>query len=273
MKIKILGTAAAEGFPALFCRCGACEKARRLGGKNIRTRSSLQIDDLLKVDLPPETIVHMEKHNLELHRLRYILFSHSHGDHLCGSELEYLISPYAVPPVTDSVKLIGNETSREIIYRATGFTDEKYPGLFTTVGAFQTIELPPYRVTTVKARHSPAEEALNFIIEKEGKKVLYTCDTGFYEEATWDFLKTEKVDMVVSECTEGPNNSDYPYHMGFPNVRKFRKRAEEIGLTDADTPWVLTHFTHGGGLLHDELKALVNPEGFIVAWDGLEIEI
>jgi len=34
MKVKILGTAAAEGWPALFCRCPACQRARKLGGKN-----------------------------------------------------------------------------------------------------------------------------------------------------------------------------------------------------------------------------------------------
>ena len=48
MKIKYLGTAAAEAFPAIFCNCKYCEEARELGGKNIRTRSqSLVNDDLL----------------------------------------------------------------------------------------------------------------------------------------------------------------------------------------------------------------------------------
>lgn len=72
MKIKILGTCAAEGWPALFCNCSSCQKARQLGGKNIRTRSSLQIDDLLKIDLPPDTLVHSYKYNMKLHKLRYL---------------------------------------------------------------------------------------------------------------------------------------------------------------------------------------------------------
>ena len=33
MKIKFLGTGAAEGWPALFCECAACKKAEELGGK------------------------------------------------------------------------------------------------------------------------------------------------------------------------------------------------------------------------------------------------
>ncbi len=39
MKLKYLGTAAAEGIPALFCNCKHCASARELSGKNIRTRS------------------------------------------------------------------------------------------------------------------------------------------------------------------------------------------------------------------------------------------
>lgn len=39
MKITYLGTAAAEGFPAMFCNCEYCREAKKLGGKNIRTRS------------------------------------------------------------------------------------------------------------------------------------------------------------------------------------------------------------------------------------------
>lgn len=273
MKIQVLGTAAAEGFPALFCNCTACQKARILGGKNIRTRSSIQIDELLKVDLPPETLVHMDKHELELHKLKYLLFTHSHADHLCAGELEYMISPYAVPPVRDSMKIIGNKTSIELIEKASGFSSSAYSDLYRKVNSFETLDLSPYTITTLKARHKPDEEALNYIIEKDGKRILYTCDTGFYEQATWDFLKNQRVDLVISECTEGPNNSDYKYHMGFPNVLEFRKKAEEIGLADQNTSWVLTHFTHGGGMMHEELKALMNPEGFDVAWDGMDIEI
>lgn len=39
MKITYYGTAAGEAWPGVFCRCELCEKARALGGRNIRTRS------------------------------------------------------------------------------------------------------------------------------------------------------------------------------------------------------------------------------------------
>ena len=33
MKITFLGTAAAEGIPALWCECPICQQAKELGGK------------------------------------------------------------------------------------------------------------------------------------------------------------------------------------------------------------------------------------------------
>ncbi len=36
MKLKILGSAAAEGVPALFCVCPVCQAARENGGRDIR---------------------------------------------------------------------------------------------------------------------------------------------------------------------------------------------------------------------------------------------
>lgn len=274
LKIKILGTCAAEGWPALFCDCEACRKARRLGGKNIRTRSSLQIDDDLKIDFPPDTMFHTHKYGLELHKLKYILFTHSHSDHLCTEDLHYLTEPYAFPPVIDNLKIFGNKTAmdrirNEIVHEA--YSEKK--GLLTELSAFQEITLPPYKITMLKAVHARGEEALNYIIEKNGKKVLYTCDSGYYEQETWEFLKGRDIDLVISECTEGPNRVDYRDHMGFPNVLEFRKKAEEIEMAHSGTSWVLTHFSHGGGLMHNELEELVRPEGFEVAWDGLELNI
>ena len=44
MEIQYLGTAAAEGLPALFCECETCRKARDAGGKEIRTRTQAVVD-------------------------------------------------------------------------------------------------------------------------------------------------------------------------------------------------------------------------------------
>ena len=78
MKIKYLGTAAAEGIPAVFCECETCKKAIELGGKNIRTRSQAIIDDKLLIDFPADTYIHSLQYRIMLSDIKncmHVIFS------------------------------------------------------------------------------------------------------------------------------------------------------------------------------------------------------
>lgn len=57
MKIHILDSAAAEGFPAMFCECDTCKRARAEGGRSIRARSQAVIDNTILIDFGPDTIL------------------------------------------------------------------------------------------------------------------------------------------------------------------------------------------------------------------------
>ena len=50
MKLRYLGTAAAEGIPGVFCDCKVCREARTKKGRFIRTRSQLLLEDELLID-------------------------------------------------------------------------------------------------------------------------------------------------------------------------------------------------------------------------------
>jgi phosphoribosyl 1,2-cyclic phosphate phosphodiesterase len=275
MLIKILGTAAAEGWPALFCDCSACSQARSRGGKSYRTRSSLQINEDLKIDFPPDSLVHSHRYGLTFHTLKYLLFTHSHYDHLASEQLSYLIPPFALQDKTTSLRIYGTEEVLQLLQGPENWDASKRPELLNRIEPFQSFELPPYRVETLKAIHGTENQSLNFIISREGRGFLYASDTGFYQDETWEFLEKrgKRIDLVISECTGGPERIGYGQHMGFPNVQDFRKKAEEIGLTDKKTRWIISHFSHTGAMLHEELEALVKPSGFEVAWDGMEIEL
>ena len=58
MKFRYLGTAAAEGWPAVFCNCDHCHRAKKAGGRNIRTRSQALINDDLLIDFPSDSYHH-----------------------------------------------------------------------------------------------------------------------------------------------------------------------------------------------------------------------
>lgn len=81
MKLTYLGTAAAEGWPAAFCNCDGCRAARRLGGRNIRTRSQALVDDALLLDFPCDAWLHALRQGLDFSAVRWLLVTHSHTDH------------------------------------------------------------------------------------------------------------------------------------------------------------------------------------------------
>ena len=150
MKIKFLGTAAAEGVPALFCHCPICMESRKLGGKNIRSRSQAIIDDTLLIDFNADTYWHSIVHNVDIPSIRNILITHSHEDHLYPADFynryngfyhlpegDHEINIYAGLSgyrmlndliVDDNSNLLGNITPRlikpYITFDVEGYTDD-----------------------------------------------------------------------------------------------------------------------------------------------------
>ena len=78
LKIRYLGTAAAEGVPGVFCQCALCQHARRAGGRDIRTRSQALVDERLLIDFPPDTYLHTLYGGLELWKIHSCLITHNH---------------------------------------------------------------------------------------------------------------------------------------------------------------------------------------------------
>ena len=98
MKLRYLGTAAAEGVPAVFCPCPACAHARKVGGKEVRTRSGAIVDDALKLDFPGDAYMQALKWGLDYSKLQHVLITHTHRDHFCPGEFENRFKPFSQLP-------------------------------------------------------------------------------------------------------------------------------------------------------------------------------
>ena len=64
MKINYLGTGAAERIPGIFCNCKLCKYAREKKGREIRTQTQLIIDDVLLIDFPGDSYLHLLQYDL-----------------------------------------------------------------------------------------------------------------------------------------------------------------------------------------------------------------
>ena len=273
MRIQILGTAAAEGWPGLFCDCHSCCKARELGGKDIRTRSSLQIDDVYKIDFSPDTLHHVHKYGLKLQNLRHLLFTHSHQDHMDREELLMIIPPFGHNNFAENPLNVYMSSSTAKTF-ASGTTDiREMPFKMHHLHPFETVNVGEMVVTPLLAAHDPNEECLFYILEKDGKTVMYASDTGPFPQATWDYILTRHFDMLIIECTIGPNLRTYNSHMSFQDVVDIKEKMLSSGAIKSDTPCWITHFSHNAKVTHDEFVEIAAPYGINVAYDGVILKV
>lgn len=274
MKLTYLGTAAAEGFPAVFCNCEHCRSARMLGGKNIRTRSQTLVNDDLLIDLSSDTYYHFLNNSIEGHKIKYLLVTHSHQDHFYMEELVMRHIPYAHNMEAERIQVFASRGSFEKLKNMHGI--EKFGIDYTEMKAYETVSFGDYKVTGLPARHFDGDGALIYIIEQKGKTILYAHDTGYFFEEVFEYIEENKIvfDMVSLDCTNVDLSiSDKAGHMGIENNERVFKRLAEIGAITKDTKKFINHFSHNGAPIHERIENLVKPKGFNVSYDGLGVEI
>lgn len=269
MKITYLGTAAAEGFPAIFCRCEHCIKARELGGKNIRTRSQAIINDDLLIDFPADSYAHFLANGIEADKIKYLILTHAHSDHFYTEDLMLRGRYFAHNMRTPELEVILSEGT----YEKLGV--KPYSVNISIIKPYETVELDGYKITAFPALHSSVKDPLFYVIEGD-KTVLYAHDTGYFSEEIFEFIKERgfRFDLVSLDCT----NVDLPVsenegHMGFVNIPKLWERLREMGAVDERTLGYVNHFSHNGNPLHDHLTERAGAYGLSVAYDGLTVEI
>ena len=74
-QIQILGSAAAEGIPAIFCNCRVCREAWQNGGKDIRMRAAYKINEHVRIDFGPDSIAQEYRYQLHSENLKHLFIT------------------------------------------------------------------------------------------------------------------------------------------------------------------------------------------------------
>ncbi|MBU2573518.1 MAG: hypothetical protein KKH28_05520 [Elusimicrobia bacterium] len=267
MRLLFLGTAASEAFPALFCPCDNCEQARTSGGRSVRRRSSLLVDDDLVIDLGPDVVHAALECGLRLHRLRTVLITHAHADHFDPEVLRWRgpgfrvgelppLAIYGPPQVAEAVAQLGDL--------------EQLAVAATSVGAYQRFAVTGAQVWTFPARHGTREPLL-YALERDGAKFLYACDTGEPQEEMWRALAEHQFDAIIMEETmAGEQSQD---HTNLEQIAAYRLRVEKEGILKPAGRFIATHFSHRNNPSHESLSAILAQRRIEAAHDGMEVRL
>ncbi len=285
-----LGTGAAQGFPCPYCKCPTCLDARRQGGKAIKTRSDFLIDSENIIDFGPDINAQTINSGIMLEGLKNIFLTHSHEDHIAVTELGTISNRKHKLTEPVSVNLYGTASALEVVKRAAVVFSrgEEFPYKhikLCPVEAFETFDAGELKVTTLLSSHrawGKDELGLNYVIEKDGKSLLYASDTGWYPNETWDFIKANSLefDLVVMENTYGkdPLGIIMPEAEGHLNTVNFFSMLEKlcnIGAINKGTPIYATHLSDACRELYGDFVKSMEENGeynITVAYDGMNID-
>lgn len=276
MKIKYYGTSAAEGIPGLFCDCENCRYAREKGGRNIRTRSQALISDKLLIDLPPDTLYHVQQLGLPLHEISHLFITHAHSDHLLSSDLLEKQERHAHSQSMKPINVYGSLPTIDKIFSTIHKKVHVNSGrwILQEIMPFTPVTADNFTVTPLKAAH--AYELCSYIYDifDGEKRMLYAHDTGYFLDEAWEYLSKQKLyyKLISLDCTAGISDSCSEHHMNLEMCRKVRERLISLCCADDKTIFVLHHFSHNCGASYDSLLPIAHENGFEVSYDGMEIE-
>lgn len=275
MIFQYMGTAAAEGIPALFCQCEVCKRAAKAGGKNIRGRSGAMINKNILIDFSPDMFSYKNRFGLDLAEVTHIFITHSHIDHLAANELCYYTEMYSHRKNDNSVlTIVGNQKVLEVVGQAFRFDMQKLPDTIRLqeIEPFKKISVGDVTLTPLLAKHDPRETCVFYLIEQGGKRFLFANDSAMFPEETFAYLKDKRLDAVSLDCTSGKFSSEGS-HMGFPNNLAVKERFLAQGTADEKTAFISHHFSHNGQINYEDFAQLAGNSGFVSSYDGMIIEL
>ena len=209
VQVRFLGAADA------FNTRGQCHACHLLRTENSRTL----------LDCGPTALLSLKREGLNADDIDTILLSHLHGDHFAGVPFLLLANVYDTPRERPLTILGPPGTEQRIadLYRTMYRDVSQRPLPFElrcieTEGN-QTIEIGDLKVRPFPVPHQEHEISLGLGVEAEGKKVLYSGDTGWTEDLIEQSADT---DLFICECCFFETRVDF--HLDYPRIKENRER-------------------------------------------------
>ena len=254
LRVTFLGTGTSTGVPVIGCRCRVCTSTHP---HNQRLRQSVLIEANGKyglIDTTPDLRLQLLRHPIP--RLDYVLFTHSHSDHLMGLDdirpfnfrQRESIDAYASPHTAKAIRRVFSyiwDTSTQIGGGKPQLMLHEVEERFSHDG----IEITPI----------PVSHGEWTILGFRIGGFAYITDTNGIPPSSMRLLEGIEV-LALDGLRPGPN---HPTHF---TISQAMRCAQEIGARET---WLI-HLAHE--VEHVEVEATL-PSGIRLAYDGLVLEL
>ena len=279
-----LGTSAGEQYPGVWCDCPNCHQARKLGGINIRRNSCAIVSDHTLIDFGPAIPVQLDQQGFSLLKVQTLLVTHSffpwylrwryYPEGVASPPEGHEMGPAFTKPLPLTV--YGNSQVRDLLWQAVKGDLQGHHLDFVVLRPWEPVKAKHLVCTPVKANHDPTQECFNFILEYQGKTILYATDTAALLPETKDFLMGYRFDLVVMEGTLGFNqqyDATVSGHSNFHLNRETRDWMLGLNMLAETTPFVITHTGPHFAPPQEECAPLLAKWGLTLAHDGMKIHL
>ena len=299
MRLTFLGTSAGESYPALWCHCPNCEYAREHGGRNIRQNSCAFLDNDVMLDLSSHAFQSALRFQVDITHMKYLFITHDHRDHLDTQHLTWRGKPFANGGTCEIqepfdmehsmgemgarhtplpfLKIYGHESVMEELRKNPRFREagmeQQYDMSFYPLHRGETVRCDgTLQVTAVVSHHSRPGSVYNYIIERNGKTLLYALDCGGYDEDMLTIIRGHRFDCVVLEGTFGLMPVSFDMHQNLEKNLQMMKFFEDNHLWAGAQNFVLSHMSPHWTPPYDQYSKMLGQYGIQVAYDGMVIE-
>ncbi|MGY1987800.1 MBL fold metallo-hydrolase [Blastococcus sp. SYSU DS0669] len=230
MRVTLLGTGAADGWPNPWCTCPSCADSRRRG--ELRRPTSALVDGALLIDLAPAP----PPDGISLAGVRTVLVTHEHADHcaplaLLARQWVRRAEPLTVvgpPPVLATLRpWLGPEDPVELVAVAPG----------------DVLVRAGYRIRALEAAHE-VPTVLYDVTGPDGARMLHATDTGPLPAGTVEATRGAAYDAVLLEETFGEVSDHGTGHLDLATFPVQLDRLRGVGGVTGSTDVVAVHLGH-----------------------------
>lgn len=250
VRIQVLGSGAADGWPNPWCSCDSCRAALEQGV--VRAQTSVLVDGRLLLDLGPTIGLSAASTGLSLRDVDTVCVTHRHVDHHFAQAWVWRYWAREARPLTVVAPPLVLADASPHLDELT--THEALPG--------QVLQVNGFVIRPVDAQHP--EDAVNYdVTAPDGTRLLYGTDTGVLLDDTVEALRDRAFDVVLLELAGTP----IPSHLTLDTWPEQLERLRAVGaITDA-TDVVAIHVGHDNPP-PDELDRRLAALGSRAARDG-----